>query len=229
MATFKYLEDVDNFKPETRVKFPEIMKYDGNNSGSFVDVRTGCCICSRGFASTMDVRPSTDYYNNFTSLSGIDFRMPYYNCGLDTEVDDDHYIPADKWFVWTKPDMEYVYLLRNMLRILHERGLCLFFSGVSESFNFDDEEVKSQVCNYYGSSSIPDPTPETVDWDDFNFVNAKEITLCPGCYSWSAFIYPQYYDRFVEYNNFGMAYRQWLDIYGEKLIIENIDESTHAI
>uniref|UniRef100_A0A6G6AC34 Uncharacterized protein n=1 Tax=Borely moumouvirus TaxID=2712067 RepID=A0A6G6AC34_9VIRU len=198
----------------TLIKFPPEMKpTKEKGSGSFVDVRIGCCICSRGLASTMDARPSKDYYSDFIPLKDIDLRMPYYTKSESLE-EDIHYLDeiqrTEIWYVWKNPEIEYVYKLRNMLRILHENGVNNF-GGVG---CFESENQK----NYYGSKEISDPIGE-IGWN-FNFIAEDEVTLCPGCYMWSSFIYPENKEKFVTFNQFDLGYEQWLEEYEDKLIIK---------
>ncbi|AVL95059.1 hypothetical protein ma672 [Moumouvirus australiensis] len=221
------------YDPNTFIKFPPEMKPTEEGSGSFVDVRIGCCICSKGFASTMDARPSKDYYSDFIPLKDIDLRMPYYTKSESLE-EDIHYLdeiqPAEIWYVWKNPDMQYVYKLRNMLRILHEsdkntsNGGVADFSGSKEIPNLFIKSVgvghfsSENQKNYYGSKEIPDPIGE-IGWD-FNYIDDNEITLCPGCYMWSSFIYPESKEKFVPFDQFDLGYKQWLEEYEDKLIIK---------
>ncbi|QGR54189.1 hypothetical protein [Moumouvirus maliensis] len=204
------------YDPNTLIKFPSEMKPSEEGSGSFVDVRIGCCICSRGFASTMDARPSKDYYSDFVPLKDIDLRMPYYTKNESLE-EDIHYLgeiqPVKIWYVWKNPEMEYVYKLRNMLRILHESDKNTSNGGVR---HFSSENQK----NYYGSKEIPDPIGE-IGWD-FNYIDDNEVTLCSGCYMWSSFIYPESKEKFVPFDQFDLGYEQWLEEYEDKLIIKSV-------
>ena len=100
-----------------------------------------------------------------------------------------------------------------MLRILYERGINTFQSGVGEMIELN----KIEGTHYYGTSDIENPKSEWL----FNFIGTDEITLCPGCYMWSSFTHPDYQKSFIELNSMEMGYRQWLDEYEDKLIVED--------
>lgn len=92
------------YDSKTKVKFPVEFLPSKEWSGTFVDVRVGCSICSRGLASTMDVYPIRDYYNKFTAIEDIDIRMPYYNyLDNDGKNDDWGMIMNEKWYLWKNP------------------------------------------------------------------------------------------------------------------------------
>ncbi|AGC02199.1 hypothetical protein H012_gp254 [Acanthamoeba polyphaga moumouvirus] len=204
------------YDPNTLIKFPPEMKPTEEGSGTFVDVRIGCSICSRGYACTMDVRPSKDYYSDFIPLKDIDLRMPYYNHDKSLEEMDANYLGETEideiWYVWKNPEMEYVYKLRNMVRILHESSVNTFNGGVSYTVD------SNQITNYYGSKEIPDPDNDKF-WC-YHFIDGEEITLCPGCYMWSSYIYPENKEKFIPLNQFDLGYEQWLEEYEDKLIIK---------
>lgn len=211
------------YPTETRVLLPPSFKCDEKKgSHTFVDVRIGCCICSRGCACTLDVRFSKDYFSEYTALSDIDLRMPYYTTTASLEELDSFYedsrIANGTWYVWKHPAADYVYQLRNMLRVLHTQDVELFHGGVSEVFDFSDQDVVAQAKNYYGDESTPDPNESTVSWTTFNFINKNEVTLCPGCYIWSSFVHPEYKKHFAKLDSFDLGCRQWLEEYEDHLI-----------
>ena len=101
----------------------------------------------------MDVYPRKDYYNQFTALKDIDIRMPYYNSLIKKEYDWGT-MDIKRWYLWKSPSMDYVYKLRNMLRILHEAGVRTSHTGVG--YPFDVSSIEG--TNYYGTSDIENQT-----------------------------------------------------------------------
>ena len=219
MIPQRFCEYSRKYDSSTRVKFPLNFLPDTEGSNTFVDVRIGCCICSRGRASTLDVRPSKDYTSTFTPLSEIDFRMPYYNSNSSLAEMDSGYAESshlESWYLWQNPQLDYVLSLRNMLRTLSQKGINTWYSGVGM---LPDDSTLFPIANYYGSADIPG-----YDKDDdslYNFIDSDEITLCPGCYLWSSFVYPETVEHFKHYNQFELGYKQWLEQYEDKLIVES--------
>lgn len=204
--------------PNTYIKFPPSFLPNDSGSNTFIDIRIGCNICSRGLASTMDVGPSQDYFNTFIPLKELDLRMPYYNNSESLEEMDKNYEDSYRlatWYVWYNPEIEYVYKLRNMLRILHQQDIKVWYSGVGMQ---PKENVSYPIDNYYGSDKIPGFTEED-NWS-FNYIDTDEITLCPGCYLWSSFVYPETITSFKSFTSFELAYLQWLNEYEDQLIVQ---------